>query len=962
MHRTVRALLSAAAAALSATTVLVAVAGSPAQAQTYGSLPLSAWSYTDKAQPSTPEPSPSGNYLIGSSTDAAGVKHTGRAYFTFDLTPLKGQVLHRVTFYTYERSVNDCSQVAPIEVWRTKPVASTTTWQNPPKELELLDQVSYGKGVICPGAYLGVDMIPAVQTALAAGQKSLTVEVRINAGSEAGTSVGRTMSPGVMSYGANHAPTVSGLKLTYPDAGCGTLDKHPSAGSWMQATATAEDADPNDNPHLTYAYWPVDQPDQRKQTGSGSFDLTGLADGTVVAWTAQAADYDDAGPWGKTCYFTVDMTAPATTPLVSSKKYPSNDYPGTGGPGVPGTFVFDGASDPDITGFAWSPEDGGLLQHVTTNHPGGRAKVSITPPRWGSNRLQVAPMDKAGNRGAFVEYQYQVRNSAPFAQFEMNGVGLTSHIRLSTQASDTTTFGYAVDGGPETKVPAVNGQATGDLVFDSTGTRTVVSHTYAGKKLLGAETDQVSVTDAPKVSSADFDWPASPVAGVTGTFTFTPRSVGVVSYLYDFGDGDQKQIDAGADGTAVLTWTPQDGGYYDLTVYSVDGSGNRSLATEEQFSVIDSHPGVYANSYGSHLGDPITVNAWSNLPNAVAMVYTFDGGPEQTVDGSFVFFDVVPTHTGDSVVSVRAKLDDGTLTPATDYPIHIDTAPQITTKGPFGADLVAGRTATITFTAAIDAASFRYDLGDGNGDQSVAAGADGTATITYDVPVGVSGVIVRVTSVNADGAASDENDGYLTVADPTVQVDNPWPDYGDPAGGVGVPGQFGFYNWDLTTETTKYVWHVNDGPVQEIAPDPASWEQLATYTPDHTGDNTLYVQREFTDGSLSPMTTVSFKVGTHPLITSDVYPSDAWSGGPGQQGVFTFSGGMPGIVSYTYQVLDGNGVDAATGSVDASADGSAQVTFTPSAGNTIYTFQVTGHTADGAATAQAAYRLLVGDN
>jgi hypothetical protein len=48
MHRIVRALLSAAAAALSATTVLVAVAGSPAQAQTYGSLPLSAWAYTDK--------------------------------------------------------------------------------------------------------------------------------------------------------------------------------------------------------------------------------------------------------------------------------------------------------------------------------------------------------------------------------------------------------------------------------------------------------------------------------------------------------------------------------------------------------------------------------------------------------------------------------------------------------------------------------------------------------------------------------------------------------------------------------------------------------------------------------------------------------------------------------------------------------------------------------------------------
>ena len=67
MHRIVRALLSAAAAALSATIVLVGLAAGPAQAMNYDSVPLSAWAYTDKAQPSTPDPNPSGDYLIGSS-------------------------------------------------------------------------------------------------------------------------------------------------------------------------------------------------------------------------------------------------------------------------------------------------------------------------------------------------------------------------------------------------------------------------------------------------------------------------------------------------------------------------------------------------------------------------------------------------------------------------------------------------------------------------------------------------------------------------------------------------------------------------------------------------------------------------------------------------------------------------------------------------------------------------------
>lgn len=645
MHRTLRALLSAAAAALSATTVLVGLAADPALAQNYDTLSPTAWAHTDKAQPSTPDPNPSGDYLIGSSEDPSGLKHTGRAYFTFDLTPLKGQVLHRVTFYTYERTVNDCSQVAPIEVWRTRPVTSATTWQHPPRELELLGERSYGNGVICPGAYLGIDMIPAVQAALGRGEKTITVEVRIKAGSEGDARIGRTMTPGRMSYGANHAPKVSGLKLKYPDAGCGTIDKHPSASWWMQAQATVKDADPQDHAQIWYAYWPVDRPDERKETTSPSFG-GGIADGTVVAWTAQGRDYDDAGPWGRTCYFTVDTTAPKTKPIVFSKKYPSEGYPGTGGPGVPGTFVFDAAGDTEITGFEWNQNDGGLSQRVVANHRGGRAKVTVTPRYSGRGSLKVAAVDAAGNRSEWTEYRYTVRDTAPSAEIEMNGVGLTSHIKLYSRAAEVTEFGYAIDGGPETRVPAVDGQGEGDLVFDSTGSKTVVSRAYAGRKMIGSDTVQISVSDAPKISSAEFDWLSSPVAGNPGSFTFAPRTTDVKSYRYDFGDGDQKEINAGPDGSAVLAWTPEVGGYYTITVYSVDRWGHQSQPAQESFSVIDTHPGVYVHAYDPQVGDPVAVSAWSDLPNAVAIVYSFDGGPEQTLDGRSVDFEVVPTRPG----------------------------------------------------------------------------------------------------------------------------------------------------------------------------------------------------------------------------------------------------------------------------------------------------------------------------
>jgi hypothetical protein len=869
MHFARRAFLSAAAAALTATTVLVGLTPGAAEAMTYDSVPLSAWAYTDKAQPSTPNTNPSGDFLIGSSTDPSGLKHTGRAYFTYDLSTFKKQVLHRVTFYTTEHTVNDCSQVAPIEVWRTKPVTATTTWQHPPAQLELLDQRSYGKGVICPGAYLGIDMIPVVQAAFARGEKTVTLEVRISAGSENEVKVGRTMVAARMSYAVNHAPTVSGLKLKYPDAGCGTLAKHPSAGTSMTAQATVTDADATDRPRITYASWPVEHPELRKESGA-VFDLSGFADGTVLAWTAQGEDSDDAGPWGRTCYLTVDKTAPATAPIVSSKKYPSADYPGTGGPGVPGTFVFDAAGDPEITAFDWYPHDGPSLQRVFPSHPGGKAKVTITPRRWGSTGIEVAAVDAAGNRGPWVEYEYMVRNTAPFAEIKVNGVGLVSHITLSSQATEVTSFGYTINDGTETRLPAVDGRAEGDLIFDNTGTYTVVERAYAGKKMIGSQTDQIGVSDAPAVTSAEFDWPQSPVAGVAGSFTFTPRTTHVVAYRYDFGDGDQQQIDAGPDGTAVLAWTPPKGGYFTIIVSSVDESGNQSQPTQESFSVIDPHPVVYVYEHGSQVGEPVSVNVWSDLPGAVAIVYSFDGGPEQTYDSPYAYFDVVPTHSGDNPITAWAKLADGTLSPPTTYQLHINSGPRITWNGPFGESAVAGRPITVTLTAAQEGATtFRYTIGsayDGEDhpERTVPVGPDGTATITYDVPELWGDVAVSAVSLTAGGTVSDTATGSAQVLNPGLSVDNPWPvnPYPEPVGGVGVPGQFGFSGFDLNEVTTKFLWHVNDGPVQEVAYDPWAWVTTVSYTPDRAGDNTLYVQREFTDGSVSPLQAVPFQVGT----------------------------------------------------------------------------------------------------
>jgi hypothetical protein len=166
-----------------------------------------------------------------------------------------------------------------------------------------------------------------------------------------------------------------------------------------------------------------------------------------------------------------------------------------------------------------------------------------------------------------------------------------------------------------------------------------------------------------------------------------------------------------------------------------------------------------------------------------------------------------------------------------------------------------------------------------------------------------------------------------------------------------VPGTFGFLG-DLTDETTDYLWHVDDGPVRTVPRRANEAITSVAYTPAQTGPSTLAVQRRFRDGSLSPVTEYHFDVGTLPRVVAD--PARAV---PGKPAAITFAGGMPGVVSYDYQVVgESDGVVDNAGTVLADEDGSAQITFIPPSVDT-YRVIVTGHTADGTATSTATLKL-----
>ncbi|MET7706036.1 hypothetical protein [Micromonospora sp. NPDC005413] len=935
-----------------AVTAAVMTTSSPASAASSSDVPLTSWAYLDSQNPRAKVVDAAVAPPVGTSRDDAGRTHTYRSYFTYDLTKLKGTVVHSSYLSTTEKTVADCSAPATIEVWRTGPVKGNTTWLRPPAELEKLVTAKRGAGAsYCP-SYLGFDMVATLNTALGRHDKSITLEFRVTADQESDARTGRTFEKPAVSATVNHPPTVTNLHLAYPDRPCGTLAKPSPAAQNTLFAATASDADEGDHPTVLYAVWPVDHPDQRREFRDyNGTDLSQYAHGTVLAWQAQASDYYDPGPWSGTCYLVMDRTAPANPPKVSSRTYPEGDTPG-GGTGIEGTFRFDGAGDRDVVAFGWR-DSMGYSGQIPARRPGGKAILKYTPkPRFGSD-LYVASVDAAGNRGPEKNYRFRVAETAPYAYVTVNGVGLPSTITFVASKPETTAFGYQLKDGAEVRLPAVDGKASGPVTFTAAGGVEVAVRSYAKNKLIGQETLQVWVTDAPGVESAEFNLDTDQVAGKTGSFRFTPHSNDVVAYEYNL-DDEWKTIPAADDDTAVLTWTATPG-WHSMTVRSVRSDGSTSMEANHQFNIIDTRPTAYAHELSSWprrdgVGVPLGIELESQLPNLTGFVYRFDGGAEQTVPNegnTYALITVTPKHAGDNALILQALLSDGTRSPATTYTFGIWSGP-VVTHTPEGSGTV-GRPATFTFHPGLpDVAFYRYSL-NGADEETIAAGPDGTATVTY-TPGSWGYNEVRVTSVGADGTESDLRMEPFDVRDNKVYV---YSTYDWSRVGIGWTGYF-YFNTQLFGEVTEYHYRVNDGPEQVL---PASTEGTSTLVAvpfERNGTNTLHVQSLTAGGELSPVTDYDFTVGNAPYVVSAQYPDGTWSGGGGVPGTFEFSGDTAGIVSFSWQIDDGPSTD-----VPADSNGKASITYTPAQNFETHTLSVTGHKADGTDTDATRYYIYV---
>ncbi|MEU4714293.1 hypothetical protein AB0F73_11660 [Micromonospora purpureochromogenes] len=947
---------------------LVSVTATPAQAYEHWDVSKSGWAYTDSHLPNKSFVNPSGDAPIGAWTDASGNKHKSRSYFTFDISRFRGAVIHKADLVIAERSAADCASAQPVELWRTDPIKATTSWESTPRHRELLGTVQAGGEATCPG-YLVWDIMPALQKLANQDEQTFTVEIRVPHGDEGKLSHGRKLKPfPAIRTVANHAPTVAQIGLDFPSWSCGSKENPQPVGARTYGLMVrGDDADPHDsNFNGQFAAWPVGQEDQRSERFGSSYggtlakvgwDMSQYPHGTVVAWTARAFDGHDYSEWAEPCYVKVDAQRPAA-PVVTSAKYPNDGEP-HGGAGVPGTITFKANGSPDVVGYYWG-RFGDTYNYVPAPAPGADATLEYTPTSF-SESLSVRSVDSASNSSEVTEYRFLVRSTAPQVQVTVGGVGLPSKLAIWTNVEGVTELGYKIGDGDEVRVPAdADGTTDVPVVFTKTGLTKLQVRSYVGTEFVGAHTEDLWVRDTPFVESADFAFPDHDgVVDRPGSFTFRPGRTGVVAYEYAFLYDGMQRIEAAADGTAVLRWTPTEPNWYVMNVRSISADGTVSEIQQYQFSVIDIKPTVYSSTYYEYgawggVGIPGEFHFDTAMPDVDAFLYRLNDGPEQIVDPEYSWAQVTltPSRSGSHTLTVRTRFLDGSFSPSRTYAFEVSDAPVVTSSDYPENDAAGqpGQAGRFTFNPGrSDVVEYRYVLEYSGEEQVVAAGTDGKATVEI-TPTHPGYTLLTVTSRAADGTVSPERRYYFRVRDPRVRVSTGYDEY-TPRGGIGAIGRFGVYT--EISEVTTYEYQLNGGAWQSVPKTPDSSVTDISVTMDRNGANVFSVRGRTAAGEYTPQTDYPFLVGTAPLVSSSTYPANEWAGGVGVPGEFTFTQGSPGVVEFEYTVDDDQPVMVA-----ANAAGVATASYTPTSPGW-HTMKVRGRTADGVWTDTTNYYFLV---
>jgi hypothetical protein len=669
----------------------LALLAAPQAAATTSTVLPTSMAYIDSVLPHTSlTPGQTGDVPVGAFNTGDGRTHVSKSYFTFDLAAFKGATLTSARLFGEETTATDCTTTLATQAWLTA-TDRKPTWADQPAEQIRLDGPDTVFG--CPAERVEWNGLTAIRNALAAGRSNVTIVLRLPDDQQSDPRFGRRYDPrpGItVTY--NRLPNKPGA-LSVNDTACTTTP--PAEGGTITLSAILTDPD-NDQLTAQFAYWPVQQPDQRVELDQSAFPSTppfptstsidgprNLRDGATYAWQVRGVDAQGPGPWSAVCNFTTDFTRPGSAPTVTSTDYPPNQV--SGGTGVTGTFTFGARGVKDVVGYFYGT-NGIPGTFVPTATKGGDASIRFTPDRIGPDDLAVVSVDGAGNRSPVTDYRFTVANNLPTATCTPTDAAVGEDRQcvfgpgLNT---DVVSYTYQVDRATPVTVPAgQDGTATitvTPLAADDGVARISVTATLGNGITTGAHTELLFVDPvAPIVSQT----PDQPVAGLPVTYTFQPVQANVVSYTYSVNSGDQVTVPADADGTATATVTPTESGGLDVQVFSTDGDGVHS-GTTDQFTFVQSNrPNVSSTDYpqftfAGGVGVPGTFTVSSPLPNVVTYTYVLNSDDPTTVpaaaDGTLSLV-LVPSTPDEQVLTVTGTSADGTVSEPDTYIFFVSSS------------------------------------------------------------------------------------------------------------------------------------------------------------------------------------------------------------------------------------------------------------------------------------------------
>ncbi|MBG6101252.1 MULTISPECIES: hypothetical protein [Micromonospora] len=447
---------------------------------------------------------------------------------------------------------------------------------------------------------------------------------------------------------------------------------------------------------------------------------------------------------------------------------------------------------------------------------------------------------------------------------------------------------------------------------------------------------------APTVTSTDYpvsSWGGTGAIGVPGTFTLTPASADTVSYLYEFHSSElpdeyqESSVDAvGLGGPAVVTFTPKAATSHSVTVYAVDRAGNRSERTTHPFYVKETRPEVFSAAYPAYLpnqdynvGVPGAFDFRATVAGTASFAWRIDeGGPSGAVpadaSGKATAM-IAPTRGGQQTLYVHSVTQDGTAHAPRAYTFAVDDAPVLT--GDTRGEVTIGSSLTIHLAPrAPQVVEYLYWPEYPRGDQrpvvttTVPARPDGSADLVWTATeTRVDGLWIQ--SRSADGTLSTPRWLRVSVDDAAPTVTRT----GSTAAGTSST----FTAHSSMADIVDYVATLNsDDSTKQVLRPAANGKVTFSFKTMVIGHNYVNVVARNAAGVQTERGAQVWTTTDEPQVSSVEFPENG--SGRLATGTFTFSSYLPDTVGYHYSMNSGSYV-----TVPARADGTAQVTWTPTA-------------------------------